>query len=358
MRIHDGLTVPSVANVPWPYKAAKSRTFAANARRSLLLASLLLTAAAAAQAQPIKLSVAAVNANFAQYFAAEDKGYFKEEGLDVAIVQLGGGVATPALIAGDLAYSGSPSSAMSAILRGAPLKVILIGQSKPIYELWSFDPGVHRLDDLKGRTVALTARGGTDELALRMVLNQHGRPADFLVPVFVGAANNVLASLVSGGQQNGIINRTQKGELARAGLLPRGRMLVDFHDEIVLQTGGIVTTATELSQHRDRALHLLRAVWKGTLYLMTQKEGVLALLRRRNPSLTDDILLPDVEGGMADVQRDGEMPMDAARRELAARAELNGIPADKVPPPEAVFDFSLIREAIAGIAASGWKPER
>ena len=106
-------------------------------------------------------------------------------------------------------------------------------------------------DDLKGRTVALTARGGTDELALRMVLNQHGRPADFLVPVFVGAANNVLAALVSGGQQNGIINRTQKGELARAGGLNLGRRAA------VQLLGEKVTLA--LGQRADR-LDLAHAV--------------------------------------------------------------------------------------------------
>src|ERR1700733_7315631 len=118
--------------------------------RAARAAALALCALASpAGAESFKISYAGTNANFAQYFAAEDKGYFKDEGLDLQLVQLGGGTATPALIAGDLTYSGSPSSAMSAILRGAPLKVILIGQSKPIYELWSFDPTVHRLEDLK-----------------------------------------------------------------------------------------------------------------------------------------------------------------------------------------------------------------
>src|ERR1700691_5502210 len=98
--------------------------------RAARAAALVLCALAApGRSESFKISYAGTNANFAQYFAADDKGYFKDEGLDVQLVQLGGGTATPALIAGDLAYSGSPSSAMSAILRGAPLKAILIGQS-------------------------------------------------------------------------------------------------------------------------------------------------------------------------------------------------------------------------------------
>ena len=158
--------------------------------RRVLLAVLGLAALAApASAQKLKISYAAPNANFAQYFAAEDKGYFKDEGLDVELVQLGGGVATPALISGDLAYSGSPSSAISAILRGAPLRVILIGQSKPIYELWSFDPAVHKLEDLQGKIVALTIRGSTDELALRMILNKRGLPSNYVAITPAGSAS-------------------------------------------------------------------------------------------------------------------------------------------------------------------------
>jgi len=327
-------------------------------RRLALAATALIALAAPARAEKIKLSYAGVNANFAQYFAAEDKGYFKAEGLDVELVQAGGGVAIPALLAGDLAYSGSPSSAMSAIIRGAPLKVILIGQSRPIYELWSFDPEAKRLEDLKGKMVAITIRGGTDELGLRILLNNRKLPANFLAITPAGSDANILAALTSGTQQNGVITRTQKGQLRKSGALDKARMLADFHDEVIMQTGGLVTSAKEIAENRDRAKRVLRAVWKGTLYLMTQREGVLDLMRKRQPGLADDILVADVEGGMADVEATGMMPFDAAKKELAVRGEINGVPPEKVPPPEAVYDFSLIREAIAEVAQSGWKPLR
>lgn len=318
----------------------------------------LVALTAPAGAEKIKISYAGANANFAQYFAAEDKGYFKEEGLDVELVQAGGGVAIPALLAGDLAYSGSPSSAMSAILRGAPLKVILIGQSKPIYELWSFDPQAKRLEDLQGKMVAITIRGGTDELGLRILLNNRKLPSNFLAITPAGSDANILAALVSGTQQNGVITRTQKGQLRKSGALDKARLLADFHEEVVMQTGGLVTSTKEIVEHRDRAKRVLRAVWKGTIYLMTQRDGVLDVMRKRQPGLADDILVADVEGGMADVEASGEMPFDAAAKELAVRAEINGIPPDKVLPPETVYDFSLIRETIAEIKQSGWKPAR
>ncbi len=141
-----------------------------------------------ATAEKIKITVAALNANFAQYFAAEDKGYFKEEGLDVEPVVVGGVMATAALIAGSIHYSGSSSSAMTAILRGAPIKVILVGQSRPIYEMWSFDPAVKTFEDLKGKLIAVVQRGGTDEIAVRMILKAKSLPlARRLIPTAIGS---------------------------------------------------------------------------------------------------------------------------------------------------------------------------
>jgi ABC-type nitrate/sulfonate/bicarbonate transport system substrate-binding protein len=210
---------------------------------------------------------------------------------------------------------------------------------------------------LKGKVVGLTQHGGTDELALRMLLRARGLAPDFVTLVLLGSQANNVAALLSGAQQNAVITRVEKGQLAHAGMLERGRMIVNFHDEIRLQTGGLVTTAKEISLHPDRVRRVLRAVWKGTLYLMHERAGVMEIVHRRDPGLSPETLAADVDGGIADVDEDGVMPMDAAAKELAARAELNGIDPAKIPPPEQVYDFAPLKEAIAEIAQSGWKPE-
>jgi hypothetical protein len=40
------------------------------------------------------------------------------------------------------------------------------------------------------------------------------------------------------------------------------------------------------------------------------------------------------------------------------RAELLDVAPDKVPPPEQVYDFSVIREVIAELKAANWHPTR
>jgi len=74
---------------------------------------------------PIKITVPSVTPDDGAYFVAAQKGYFTEEGLDVEFVFSGGGTSTPALISGSIQGSASGSSAISAIMKGAPLRVVL-----------------------------------------------------------------------------------------------------------------------------------------------------------------------------------------------------------------------------------------
>ena len=329
----------------------------------LTLAAAATTAAAfvftpGASAEKLQINVAAINSNFAWYFAAVDKGYFAEEGLEVELPVIGGGSAVPALIAGSLTYSSSPSSAMSAILRGAPLVVTLVGQSRPIYQLWSFDPAVTRFEDMKGRNIGVATRGATEEISIRMFMKARNLSADFVGFTPLGPGSVRIAALAAGSQHFVLLTRVERGQLADNGMLARGRMLVDVAKEVELQTGGLVTTAAELSADRDRTKRVLRALWKGTMYMQHQPEGTTDILLKRLPNLARDVVLKDVEGGIEDIDEDGELSVDAARKELAVRGELLEMASAKVPPPEKVYDFSIIREVIAELKAKNWRPAR
>ena len=150
----------------------------------------------------------------------------------------------------------------------------------------------------------------------------------------------------------------EMGSFKEAGLLDRGRMILDFSKEIETQSGGLVTTAKTVAEDRDRVKKVLRALWKGTMYMEAQKQGMADILQKRLPGATRDQLLSGIELAIEDVDRDGEMEMAAAAKELTVRAELLGVPADKIPPPEAVYDFSIIREVIRELNAEAWRPTK
>jgi NitT/TauT family transport system substrate-binding protein len=336
-------------------------------RTRLSIAAVVLTAAAfvfgaadveRAAAEKMQINVPALNANFSPFFAALDKGYFAEEGLEVELPVIGGGTAVPALIAGNLIYSSSPSSAMSAILKGAPLTVVLVGQSRPIYQLWSFDPAVKRFEDLKGKVVAVVTRGATEEISIRMMLKARNLPLDFVGFTTTGPGPVRMAAVASGSQKFLMLTRVERGTLAANGLLAQGTMLVDASQQVELQTGGLVTTSKELAENRTRAKRVLRALWKGTLYMHQQQDGMADLLQKRLPQTARDVIRRDVEGGVEDLDEDGMLSLEAQVRELAVRGEILDIAPGKIPEPAKVYDFSVIREVAAELKAANWKPTR
>lgn len=312
----------------------------------------------ASSADPIRVSYANVNANFAPTFAAEDKGYFKEEGLDVELINAPGGAAVPALISGSLQYSASTSSALSAILKGADLKVVFVGTSRALYELWSFDPAITTFEQVKGKSIPIAQRGGSEDLTMRVYLKNKGLPRDYVALTPLGTGPARLAAILGGTQQLAMLTSGEKGTFKQAGLLDKGRMIVDFAKEIETQNGGLVTSAKELAEHRDQVKKILRALWKGTIYMQAQREGMTDILQKRLPKETRESLRSGIESAIEDVDQDGEMSMEASARELAVRAELNDVPPDKIPAPEKVYDFSVIREVIAELKAENWQPRR
>jgi ABC-type nitrate/sulfonate/bicarbonate transport system substrate-binding protein len=71
-------------------------------RIALAAIAALLASSPAFALDHIKMSYVVPTVNYGALFVAADKGYFAQEGIEVEMVQAGGGVATPALIAGDL----------------------------------------------------------------------------------------------------------------------------------------------------------------------------------------------------------------------------------------------------------------
>jgi NitT/TauT family transport system substrate-binding protein len=318
---------------------------------------MVLCAAATARADDaVKVTVPVINTTFSPVFVALEKGYFKSEGLDVELVRIGGSGATSALIAGSVDYSGSPSSALSAVVKGADLRVILINSSDPQFTLWSFDPGVTTVEGLKGKALAIVTRGDTMEIAMRMFLKSRNLPADYIGFTALGDDGGRIAAIAAGAQRYALLLRADVPRLRDMGVLKEAQQLVDFGREFEMPTGGLAVGGRSLEAHPDRTKRFLRALRKGVAYVKAFKAETVAVVQRRLPGARAEALAIDLDGALATMTEDGTMSIDAAARELAIRGELLGVAPDKLPSATKVFDFSLVREVNRELASSGWRP--
>ena len=130
--------------------------------RKLLMiaaAALSLPAATAQAADPVTIQLKWVaQAQFAGYFVAKDKGFYKEANLDVTINPGGPDVAPPQVIAGggaDVVVDWMPS-ALASREKGVPLVNISQTFKHSGLELvCRKDTGIERPEDLKGKTVGI-----------------------------------------------------------------------------------------------------------------------------------------------------------------------------------------------------------
>src|SRR4051812_15394400 len=98
-------------------------------------------------------------------FAAvgQQRGLFREEGLDVAVEQAVATIGIPAVVSGQYDFTGSVGSAQSAILQGAPLKVVMVAQDRPAYGFFA-RPGLTSIQDLKGKALGITTAGSAAQI--------------------------------------------------------------------------------------------------------------------------------------------------------------------------------------------------
>ncbi len=147
--------------IPAPELLSKG---AGKANRIIATTFFVLAASTVAHAEDhIRFSYVVPTIDYTPLLVAIDDGYFTQEGIAVELVQAQGGIATPALISGDLDFSGSSSAAISAVLEGAHLKVLTTGEDRSTCELWA-RPDIKSLEELKGQQVGVISRGDTTEI--------------------------------------------------------------------------------------------------------------------------------------------------------------------------------------------------
>jgi ABC-type nitrate/sulfonate/bicarbonate transport system substrate-binding protein len=117
-------------------------------------------------------------------YVAEQHGFFKAEGLDVRLVQIRANIAIAAALAGDLDVTGSISSTISAIQKGAPIKVLAVSLNQSLFFLVA-RPELKSISDLKGKTLGVTTIGGAQDTALRYMLRKGGLNPNVDVTIIV-----------------------------------------------------------------------------------------------------------------------------------------------------------------------------
>lgn len=319
-------------------------------------ASAVLTVQPARAAQKLKITIPATESNEAAYFIAQEKGYFAAEGLDVEFVYAGGGTATPALMSGTVDASASSASALSAIVRGADLRIVLVFQDTPNYQLWA-SPEIRSLSDLKGKTIGIATRGDTFEIGTRLALQSAGISPDAVGYSPLGFSSAIAAALVSGALPAVVLDSTDSDRMRDSGQFKNDHVVFDYYRKVKMPYNGMVVSGKFLTGSPDVLKSLLRALVKGSRYFKTFKTQSIAITAKYQKTPPDPHAASvDYDNMLKSMSPDLAVPDDLTRSDVDLRAQLNNVPKDQVPPLGKIYDFGPLRAATAQINAERWKP--
>jgi NitT/TauT family transport system substrate-binding protein len=320
------------------------------------LASLLLFAlcATAQAADKVRVSIPVFSeVDYAPFYLGTDKGFYAEEGLDVELVGAGGGVATPALISGDLQFSGSPSAAVTAILKGAPIKIIYVSRDRPPYQLWASDPAIGTIADLKGRQVGVVSRGDTHENSVRLLLMARHIDPNAVAFTALGFGTGRVAALNAGALPAASLTIEDVEQLNHR---PGQHLVADTEHEVQMLVGGIAVHQRMLTEQRPLTLRFMRALLKGARYMHANEAGTITAMVTHNKNLAREKVEALYRVLVPGNTSDGTIPPAVQQQTLDLYGEILGMPKEKERPIAEAFDFSLVAEVDRALAAEGWKP--
>jgi len=299
--------------------------------------------------QTVNMAIPSKSFQMVIYPLAQQKGYMKEEGIDLKVIYIAPVTSIQAMLGGDVQFTGAGSSALVSIARAnAPLKVIVSTNDRVLQWLLT-RPNISDPKELKGKRIATTGVASIATFMLKQILAKHGLDAGKDVIYLDPGTNNQLPALLAGTMDAAVLSVEQR----YVGLDKGMREMFFFGNEVKNSWGTLGTTDKLIKENPKLVSAYVRATIKALRYLRQDKEAAVAALikfsgvsRQQASRLYDDL--------MPTFSRSGAVDEEAQRNDLnIVRQVVNS--NDTVPTAKA-YDFSFALEADQQLNKTGWKP--
>ncbi|MGE5301853.1 MAG: ABC transporter substrate-binding protein [Alphaproteobacteria bacterium] len=228
----------------------------------------------------IRIGVAAFSPTNSALWIAEDRGFFKKQGIEVEVIYIGGGAArgVNALLANDIQFATAGGGAVIASsLRGADVVMIAALNNKGVHRLL-VRPEIDSPQAIKGKKIGITVFGSSSHAVLTMVLDHWHIRQDELQVLQIGSSPTMLVSLEKRVIDGAVLTdpsyfiAEDKGFKVLADL---AKMNIHYLQSM------LVSTRAYLRTNRDQATRLLKAYVEGIAFFKrNKKESVKIILKK------------------------------------------------------------------------------
>ena len=214
----------------------------------------VLPKAANGQGQKIRIAYSSRSNTVTPLYVAADKGFFREEGLEVELIQVSPRLGAMAVMNGDVAFTTSFTSTFRAILQGVPLKLVMVALKKGIYYLVA-RPEIKNIQELKGKKLGIATIRGTDSIVAEELLRSKGFNPGLLQQIVIGDTRLRAQALMTGVVQ--AVSLSPPHDLL---LKNMGYNILAGPPEVGLPASGLFTSNRLLQENPQAVNRALRAV--------------------------------------------------------------------------------------------------
>jgi NitT/TauT family transport system substrate-binding protein len=225
----------------------------------------------------IKIAVSSRGIAFIDLYLAQDRGFFREEGLTAELIQVSANVATAALVSGEVDALGAVGLAARASQSGLPIKVLAVTGHRALFWLVS-RPEFKSIPELKGTNLGITSRNGSLHLVANRLLATGGLdPAKDVATVVIGGAPALLQALLAGSIQ---VTALSPPTIIVARDKFKVNILADTPKDFVSTQGGFAVTDRNLADKRDLVRRMMRARTRAYRYFHENEKGTSETLAK------------------------------------------------------------------------------
>ena len=288
----------------------------------------------------IRMGLAARSTTSMPFFVAKERGFFREEGLDVELIVMQAIQTIQATMGKSLQFASATGSAVSAAVNGADIKVILAVTDRPSFDLIA-QPNITSVQQLRGKKIGTGGVGSLAEiLSRRILIANNVRPEEVTI-LATGPSHvtyvSLKAKVIDAAPLQMPLTFTAQDEgfrkLAAAG---------DVYQSV---QGGLATTKAVLTEQPEMVTKVVRAMLRAIRLIKSdRKYGIefikgpwldLGKERDKIAARVYDAATPDLlENGIVSEEIQRQMIADASARIKPAHPVL----------PEQAFDFSIARK--------------
>jgi NitT/TauT family transport system substrate-binding protein len=320
-------------------------------RKCFTVAILLLAARSSAQELvKVPVQIPAITPAVTPFAVARDRGYYRQEGLDVQLVVMPSALGSQALLGGNVKFSTAGGAGLLPILRGAPVRFMFTSFSRPMFWLYSRSD-IRSVESLKGKKVGVSSLGSGPDSLLREILKKHGLEGGRDVAIMaVGSGTARFFALQAGSVDAAMLSIPANLMAQDAGF----RGLVSFTEQEWIELQGTVNVTDQLLASDPGLVEkFIRATLKGFIHFRDQRTGTIEILTRFLRTKEDaaakiyDLMRPSLTA-------DGTVSEEIQRKSLEHVVDRAGL---KEPPRlEKIFDYSVALKVRNELRAKAWKP--